>query len=488
MTLTKRISELMTSLVVGIPEREFQIQLGFLATLLGESFYLYGRSGSGKALILERWIAAFKNAKALKVGSREQDMPVNLDSYDIIEFLTYDPRNENVKDNVTIALEDHGKASLILSGEMRPEDALCRGEIIDNISLTIVLPENISAVALCELLKTQGDVTSTHVSPGLTVTAEEKSQWNEEIKKVSLSEDTLKVIAGVVEVCDENNIYVSVRKWIALANIMKAMAFFNGRTETRLEDTFFLGMPIWSRSVSNKVITEKYRQIVLKQMLKDIPEILEKPYDAEDLMFRIKKLMHSSNNLYETKIFNEEPCVSYRITIAGETVPLYAPLRYIETEGDFFPYNELKREEKRVRCNYHGTSNCAISVASSVKSVGIRTMSSRNSTISANEKYEDFGVLPTHILKENDPDIVEKKKADMVEIRQEIQAVAEKETKALQSLKAVFANIKSSKEDLFCNKEFLSELQDRVSALFDSTKVVLGKIKEAHDLLASQGV
>ena len=129
MTLTKRISELMTSLVTGIPEREFQIQLGFLATLLGESFYLYGRSGSGKALILERWIAAFKNAKALKVGSREQDMPVNLDSYDIIEFLTYDPRNENVKDNVTIALEDHGKASLILSGEMRPEDALCRGEI-----------------------------------------------------------------------------------------------------------------------------------------------------------------------------------------------------------------------------------------------------------------------------------------------------------------------------------------------------------------------
>ena len=128
MTLTKRISELMASLVVGVPEREFQIQLGFLVALLGESFYLYGRSGSGKALILERWVAAFKNAKALKIGSREQDMPANLDSYDIIQFLTYDPRNEKIKDNVRITLEDHGKASVILSGEMRPEDALCRGE------------------------------------------------------------------------------------------------------------------------------------------------------------------------------------------------------------------------------------------------------------------------------------------------------------------------------------------------------------------------
>ena len=236
-----------------------------------------------------------------------------------------------------------------------------------------------------------------------------------------------------------------------------------------------------------KIIMEKYRQIVLKQILKDVPEILERPYNAEDLMFRVKKLLKSSNNLYETKMFNEEPCLFYRITIAGETVPLYAPLRYIETEGDFFPYNELRHEEKRVRCNYHGTSNCTISVASSVKSTGIRTMVARNNAPSANEKYEDYGVLPTHILKENDPEIVEKKKAEMNEIRQEIQAVAEKETKALQSLKAVFTGIKNSKEDLFCNKEFLTELQNQVTALFDSTKVVLGKVKEAHDLLASQG-
>ncbi len=487
MNLTKRISELMASLVTGIPEREFQVQLGFLASLLGEPFYLYGRSGSGKGLILERLVAAFKNAKALKIGSREQDMPDNLGSYDFIQFLAYDPRDEKTKDNAKIAMEDHGKASVIFSSEMRPEDALCRGEIIDAITLSIVLPENISASSLCELLKTQGDVTSTRVSPGLSVTAEEKAQWNEEIKKVVLSDDALKVIAGVVEICDENHIYISVRKWIALANIMKAMAFFNGRTETRLEDTFFLGHPIWSRSVSNKIITGKYRQIVLKQLLKDVPEILEKPYDAENLMSRIQKLLRSSNNQYETKMFNDEPCVFYRITIAGETVPLYAPLRYIETEGDFFPYNELKHVEKRVRCNYHGTSNCTISVASSVKSTGIRTMVARNNTISPNEKYEDYGVLPTHILKENDPEIAERKKTELAEIRQEIQTVAEKETKTLQALKTVFANIKSSKEDLFCNKEFFTELQDQVTALFDSTKVVLGKIKEAHDLLASQG-
>ena len=48
MTLTKRISELMQAITANIPEREFCIQLGFLATLVGKPFYLYGRSGSGR--------------------------------------------------------------------------------------------------------------------------------------------------------------------------------------------------------------------------------------------------------------------------------------------------------------------------------------------------------------------------------------------------------------------------------------------------------
>ena len=484
MTLTKRISELMASLVVGVPEREFHIQLGFLASLLGEPFYLYGRSGSGKSLVVDRMVAAFKGAKALKMGAREQEIPSNLSSYDFVVFLSYDPRDEKTKDNVKIALEDRDKSSLIISGDMRPEDALKRGEIIDKISLTIVLPENISAKALCTLLQTQGDVTQTRVSPGLSISAEEKSQWIDEIKKVALSEDALYVISQIVDVCDTNNIYVPIRKWIALTNIMKAMAFFNGRMETRLTDTFFLGMPIWSRTVSNNVIMEKYRQIALKRILKEVPDVLERPYNADDLLFRVKKLLKSSNNLYETKMFNGEPCLFYRITIAGESVPLYAPLRYIETEGDFHPYNEIRQEEKRVRCNYHGTSSCTVSVASSVKSTGIRTSMSRTTTSTIADKFEDYGVLPTHILKENDPEIMERKNAELNEIKQEIQTVAEKETKAMQALKSVFSTIKTSKEDLFCSKELFTEIQDQLSALFDSTKVILGKVKEAHDLLA----
>ena len=452
-------------------------------------YILYGRSGSGKGLILERLVAAFKNAKALKIGSREQDMPDNLGSYDFIQFLAYDPRDEKTKDNAKIAMEDHGKASVIFSGEMRPEDALCRGEIIDAMTLSIVLPENISPSSLCELLKTQGDVTSTRVSPGLSVTAEEKAQWNEEIKKVALSDDTLHIIGEIAKTCDENNIYVPIRKWIALTNIIKAAAFFNGRQETRITDTFFLGTPIWGRTMTNTTIIESYKNIVRARILKEIPDIISNPYDADDLLRRVKHILFTSNNLYETKMFNNEPCVLYKINIAGEPAPLYVPLRYVESDEDFNPLNELKQEEKRVRCNFHGTTSCTISIDSAVKTIGLRNTYARGlqgQQTKPQGKFEDFGTLPTYILMENAPEVIEQKKAQLADIREEIQTAAERETKNLQTLRNVFNDIKASKDDLFCHKEFFKKAQEQVTELFESTKTIIGKIKEAHELIANQ--
>lgn len=486
-TLTKRISELMQALTAGIPEREFCIQLGFLTTLVGEPFYLYGRSGSGKSLVIDRLTAAFKSAKVLKIGKREQCIPDKLNTYDLIIFQSYNPMDEKCKANVQIAMEDREKASLIIAGDLRPEVALNRGEITDRITLIVALPEAISSNALCSLLQTQGDVANTYVPLGLAISPDEKVQWNEEIKKIALSEDTLYIIGKIAETCDQNGIYVPIRKWIAMTNIVKAAAFFNGRTETRLTDTFFLGTPIWGRSTSNKTIVDSYKELVLKRILKDIPEILDNPYDADDLLTRVNRVVKSSNNLYETKMFNNEPCVSYRINIAGESVPLYVPLHYVETDESFHPYNELRQEEKRVLCNYHGTSSCTISVDAAVKGVGLRNAMARGNTSTAQAKYEDYGNLPTYILRENDPEIIEKKKATIAELRQEIQSAAERETRNLQTLKEVFNSIKTSKDDLFCHREFFKTAQEQVSSLFETTKVVIGKIKEAHEILSAQG-
>ena len=123
------------------------------------------------------------------------------------------------------------------------------------------------------------------------------------------------------------------------------------------------------------------------------------------------------------------------------------------------------------------------------KSIGLRNTYARGLQSSQSKpqgKFEDFGTLPTYILMENSPEVIEQKKKLLAEIRVEIQAAAEHETKNLQILRNVFNDIKASKDDLFCHKEFFKKSQEQVTDLFESTKTIINKIKEAHELIANQ--
>ena len=165
MALKQRITELMEQLSVGIPEREYCIQLAFLTMIIGEPFYIYGRSGSGKGIILDRLIAAFKDAKALKVGRRQQEVPSKLNAYDIIVFKSYDPSNENIRNWVQIALQDRDRIPLIVSGDIRPEVALTRGDISNAVK-----PDNVSAngAIFAELLNGSWCVQIASITPSFT--------------------------------------------------------------------------------------------------------------------------------------------------------------------------------------------------------------------------------------------------------------------------------------------------------------------------------
>lgn len=479
MTLTQRISELLQALNNGIPERESCIQLGFLATVTNEPFFVYGRSGSGKSLLADRLTQAFKEPRVLKIGRRQQAFPSKLGSFDFISFQNFNPIDEVAKENVQIALHDRENAALLISSDQRPESVLSRAEISDQITLTISLPDSLSPDALCELLQNLGYLENIHIPEDLTISQEERTKWNEEIKQVELSPETLRVIGGLTEICDQNDIYVPIRKWLSLANMVKAIAFFNGRKQTTITDTLFLGTPIWSKAASNTIITEHFADIIKSVMLSDFPEVLNSSFDANALYNKVKTLIHSSNNLYETKMFNNEPCLSYRITIAGEITPLYVPLRYVETDEDFNPFNELRQIETRVRCNYHGTSSCTISIDSSVKGVGLRSSMPRNNS---QGKFEDFATLPSYILRENDPEIAAQKKVKLEECKKETMVQMEKQTKHLFTLRDLYQANKAYREDLFCNHKLFDSLQQELRSIFDTHNAIANKLKETMEM------
>ena len=485
MNLRQRFSEILQIITQNIPEREYYVQLAFLTALIQEPFYLYGRSGCGSSLFTRRISSAFKNPKILRLGKKQKHLPEDFSDFNIIVFDNFSPNDEEMKNNLQIVIHDHEKCSIIILGDQKPESILSRSEVSDQITLTIMLPDSISSEALCKLIQIHDGNSDVTVPPEITISSEEQAKWMAEISKITLSPNTLAVIGKVAETCTNNGVFVPIRKWLALSNMIKAIAFLNGRTETKLIDTFFLGTSIWGRSASNTAISESYRKILMTQLYKDSPSLLEKPYDADDLLMRVNHLVNSSNNLYETKPFNGEKCLAYRITVAGESVPIYAPLKYIETDIDFNPYNELRQIEKRVLCNYHGTSNCTISIDPQVRTRGLRSSVNQASNSNTPVKFEEFGSLPTYILMENAPEIIEQKKADSAVLTEEIKVSLERETANLVALRNIYKQFNESKDDLFCFTQMFNSVQDAIKTQFDSTANTIKTIKKASESITA---
>jgi MoxR-like ATPase len=274
--------------------------LAFLAAINDEPFYLYGRTGSGKNFMINRLLAAFKKPRFIEMGSRPQEIPGSIDDYDVILFKGFNPIDDATKECVRNALQKRKHTTLILSSDVRPENAMGRADIVDEITLTICMPDNLSSESLCMLLQNYSLSEDFKAPEEYTISEEEKTTWADEIQKVALSTETMAIIGKLSDLCIQNAIYVPISKWLSLANIARTIAFFNGRNQTTFSDTLFLGTPIWGRSTSNNSIMESFIDIVKSVILKDLANVIATTYDADTLYRKVKGMLNSSNNLYET--------------------------------------------------------------------------------------------------------------------------------------------------------------------------------------------
>lgn len=476
MTLTERIALLLQKLSAGMPEREFWFQLAFLGIIINEPFYIFGRSGSGKSLLAKRLISCLRKPKLLSFGKKTTKYPDSISDRDLIIFNDFNPQDETLKQNLQIAMQEKGDIPLFILGDSRPESAMRLSGLADRITLTITLPESLSSNALCNLLQNQYSIETVKVEDALAVSTDERKQWLTYIKNVNLSKDTLDILGKMSEVADKNNLYISIRQWMSVSDLIRAIAFFNGRSRTTITDTFFLGTAIWGKTSTSRILTQNYNEILLRQLLKDIPDPFEEPIDLDALEEKIVTIAKSSNNCYDTRSFNGTPHLYYRITINGEPAHLYVPLEKIETNNDFHPFNELNQIETRVYCNYNGTSTCSIKIDTAAKGINRGTQTRAASEI----HYEDFAKLPTYIVKENDPELIGKKHEQLANYAKQLRDMSESENKKLMTFKYVYQQLKAAKDDLFINANILDKNQNTIRDMFDNSTRLLGKIKELH--------
>ena len=120
MNLRQRFAELLQIITKDIPEREYYVQLGFLTALIQEPFYLYGRPGCGSSLFIRRISSAFKDAKILKLGKKQKQLPDNINDFNLIIFDNFTPNEEVSKNNLQIVIHDHEKNSIDMEWTSQP--------------------------------------------------------------------------------------------------------------------------------------------------------------------------------------------------------------------------------------------------------------------------------------------------------------------------------------------------------------------------------
>lgn len=480
MDIKTRISELLRLLSKDLFDREAIFETTFLSLFTEQPVYIYGRSGSGKNIIARRAIQMFRDINVLSFAKRYQEIPKNLENYQIVFFQGFDSKNPLCHNFVNIIIQEKAARSLIMTSKERPEASLTDTGIADQVLFILTLPETFSVESLQKVLKENVNINNNIIVPAdLQITKEEQIEWLNKIQKVELSDDSLKMIAQIAGCCNENQIYVSIQKWIAFSLIIKAIAFFNGRDQTNITDTFFLGTPIWIRKVQNESITSCFKNSLSVWLHNKIPLLANLDDSLVELQQEVEHTIHANGDVYETFLFNNIECIQYTITIAGESIPLYAPASFIGTNQEFNPYNELKQKEKRVICNFMGDNVCRISIDSSAKKTGLRA----STNASAGKTFEPFAKLPARVLRINDEEKIKKNKVQLEELKQKLISTVEKNASAMIEFKELYKDVKTNKNNLFLNKDYFIFLQEAIQKQFTKISEQIQVLKSLQEAL-----
>lgn len=296
--IKNRILSLIKALCNGVYERETTIRLCLLAALSGESVFLLGPPGIAKSFIAKRLIQAFDESSFF--------------DYLMTRFST----PEEVFGPLSIQeLKDNGSYIRLTEGYLPTADVVFLDEIwkagpaILNTLLTVInertfkngqhilpIPMRLLITASNELPEANSGLDALYdrmlirisinriqekknfkamlmgegkiadISSELAIKNDEFQLWQEQINDVKLSEALFEKIyqlksqieqsqdSNEEDGCNNNDLYISDRRWKKSIRLLKACAYFNGRDEINPLDLLILKDCLWNNPESLKMI------------------------------------------------------------------------------------------------------------------------------------------------------------------------------------------------------------------------------------------
>ncbi|UZR94048.1 AAA family ATPase [Chondrinema litorale] len=305
MNIRERVEKLLNGLCKGIYEKEEVIKLSFLTAVAGESIFLLGPPGVAKSLIARKLKFAFKDGKSFEYLMSRFSTPdeifgpvsiKKLKDEDKYERLT----NEYMPGANVVFLDEIWKAGPAIQNALLTilnEKIYRNGEAEEKVNIKAIISASNELPAIGEglealwdrfliryliteikergnfinMISSTEDVYADSVDDELKISNEELDLWEEEINKVSLSDEVINTLQLIKHKLEEynttgkgNRFDVFDRRWKKVVKLLRTSAFLNGREEVDLMDCFLMLHCLWSFpdqiDVLKKIISETIRK------------------------------------------------------------------------------------------------------------------------------------------------------------------------------------------------------------------------------------
>ena len=394
-----RIEKLIKALSDGLFEREETVAVTLLAALSGQSVFLYGLPGTAKSLIARRIASAFTGAKHFEYLMQRFSTPEEVfgpisihelknDNYirktegylptaDVAfldEIWKSSPAilntlltiiNERVFRNGMAETKVPLKALIAASNETPPANQGLEA-LYDRFVVRLLVSPMSERANFEKLLKNAQTAAHAENPEALAFTGEEWEQHLKAIDQVELSGEVLNVIHAIkcaIKEYNENNpdkaVYVSDRRWLKIACLLKAAAHFCGRQEVIVVDTLLCRHCLWTQESSRADIAKIVENCIPQSGHPNKAELEAWEQKYKDLEMQITDVF-SIANVHESENINGEKCIPFTIQLKSREInaqpaqlKFYAPYKHMKGMHPFTPINEKGEKEDRVRCEFN---------------------------------------------------------------------------------------------------------------------------------------
>ena len=301
MKITRRINKLIKALNKGIYEKEEIVAISLLGALAGLNIFLLGPPGTAKSLVSRRLSSVFDTNEYFeylmnKFSTPEEVFgPISItemkkDNY-VRKIEGYLPTAEVVfldeiwKANSAIlnslltiinekkfrngsgkdGIKDVNLKVLISASNETPPPGQGLEAIYDRFVIRLNVFPTEKEENFFKIIEKSNVTDFIEISGDLKISVEELKEWEKQIELVKLTKDTFKIIKIIrleIENHNENiedvtnHIVVSDRRWQKAVFLLKAGAYFSGRSYTNRFDTQLLRYCLWSTRDDHKTIVE----------------------------------------------------------------------------------------------------------------------------------------------------------------------------------------------------------------------------------------